>query len=265
MQRSSPAHLSFWILSWEAEVKYQLQPLQLSWAGVGYPDRHISVTRPSPFIPVHLHSWAQPSSLSGERTSQENTTHCLFKTASCSFHFHPGASLSEQLGSAPKFTTVWREGHPCWEEYKQDKMTEAENANTAELRWCASVHAGCVCVCVYMAAIDDLADMLCAEQRKCLHSVCHCDGAKAASVCQHTHNERCSLMSTNKCTNPARNKLKSSLTLHASMHVPKHSQKRAVFQGRKRIKGRDNLAAFSSDMNPTILHVGRGTEDSSLY
>lgn len=145
MQRSSPAHLSFWILSWEAEVKYQLQPLQLSWAGVGYPDRHITVTRPSPFIPVHLHSWAQPSSLSGERTSQENTTHCLFQTASCSFHFHPRASLSEQLGSAPKFTTVWREGHPCWEEYKQDKMTEAENANTAELRWCASVHAGCVC------------------------------------------------------------------------------------------------------------------------
>lgn len=132
--------------------------------------------------------------------------------------------------------SLWREGHRCWEEYKQDEMTEAENANTAELRWR-------VCVCVCMAAIVDLADMLCAraaEQRwRC-------------PSCTHIM----------KYTNPPRNKLKSSLTLHASAHMHKHSQKRADFQAGKRIKGRGNLAAFSSDMNLTILHVERGTEDS---
>lgn len=40
--------------------------------------------------------------------------------------------------------SLWREGHRCWEEYKQDEMTEAENANTAELRWRV-----CVCVCAW--------------------------------------------------------------------------------------------------------------------
>lgn len=167
MQRSRPARLTFWILSWEAEVKWQLQPLQLSWAGVAYPDRHISVTHPSPLVPDHLHSWAQAQQplRREELTGKKKNTGLSFKTlrlvcsASFCFHFHPRASLSELLQNSQQ---------------SGGKVIPVER-NTNKIKWLKlkmptprRTGGVWVCMCVSMAAIVDLADMCAAAAHVCV-------------------------------------------------------------------------------------------------